>query len=784
MSNRRALLIGALNYGEGFVPLPAVATDLELVSQALRTCGYDVSFMPPDEAGSATKMIDAIEGFCAKCQPDDVHIIYFSGHGMLLEEGDCIIPAGSDHPDRIRIRRDLRVPTDLSGNLRSAEHGLVVFFIDACRSPGDEPVTKSAGGWGDNNRIRIPTDHQFIRFFGCSSGQLCHVLESGYQGRPVSVFSKALTDVLAGGQATTLKECLTQVQVKCDQLTSSAHLEIQTPRLSYGETSAQTDALLGAPIFQPIASAALETLWETFDPSRLHCLIVVSEHDTNAPPSWTLDDLVAAAFTEIGQYGGEHQRPAEDANPRIWDAFRACWDGAQLVSGSTRKFPEQFNPALVRQTTLPINKVLGSPDTLRAAVRAVVEADVMIFDVTGFEPGVMLLVGVRAACRRGVTLCSHGNGWREGQPLDLPFNLQDLNVGSHTPREAGTGANPVVQRFVDRVVAGFGQLQKRPHYLDLPAYDALRQLGSDMAASALIPTSRRVLVLCPYEKNFFSNWEALISRLSSSLSNPHNIRPEITRVIDLATPQMVSQSIYEQTRRAAACVVDWSAYSPSVFVEFGVRLAVSEWGAVVIVDLQFAQRSDDPLTKSRTELDQISQLGKLFGPIEYSRQNQQRTVFEKIAAALVNRNPRLGANEELSIVHHAAWRAVGVVNRVLPPVFAELGAAADALSHADRGEVEAPQILFYESSDLKANSEDAATERRIAAWLYLHRRENAGALPADDPRRKIYLELGQAAAAALYAQSNSRPESLDLAMYIEEEINRPISRAGHDSGEG
>jgi hypothetical protein len=772
MSSRRTLLIGASDYGAGFEPLPAVATDLHLVTEALLSCGYDASVLPPRETSSATGMIDAIETFCADCGPDDVHIIYYSGHGMLLEEGDCIIPAGSSL-ERVMRRSDLRVPTDLSANLRP-NHGLIVFLIDACRASSHE-VAKSAGGWGDHSRIKRPSDDQFIRFFGCSSGQVCHVLGQGHEGGPVSVFSKALADVIAAGQAATLKECLTQVQARCNQLGTAAHLELQTPRLSYGETSAHTDQFLGAPIFEQDASVALPALWKTFDASMLHWLIVASEYETDSPPSWTLSDLVEAALNQVERNGPEHKHPAESVNPRIWDAFRACWDGARLVSGATRTLQPQFRPDLVKRVTLPINKALASPAMLREAVRAVIEADVVVFDVTGFEPGVMLLVGVRAACRRGVTLCSHGNKWREGQPLMLPFNLQNLNVGSHTPREAGTGDNPVVLRFVDRVVTGFAQLRTRPHYLDLPAYDALRQLGSDFGASALIPTSRRVLVLCPYEKNFFSNWEALISRLSTALSDPHNIRPEITRVIDLATPQLISQAIYEQTRRVAACIVDWSAYNPSVFVEYGVRLAVSEWGAVAIIDRQFAQDSDDSLARDRSELKQASQLARLFGTIEYARKDQQRVPFEKMAAALASRNPRFRTQQEVSIVHDAAWRAVEVVQRVLPSVVADLDSEADALSHADRGEVEAPQILFYESSDLKINTEDAATERRIAAWLYLHKRENAGALPADDARRKAYVELGQAAAAALYAQSNRRPDSLDLAMYIEEEINRPIA---------
>lgn len=768
MSHRRALLIGASTYGDGFAPLPAVATDLDVVERALSRCGYEISRIADAATRSATELINAIEAFCARCQRDDVHIVFFSGHGMLLGGEDCIIPAGADLK-RVLRRSDMRVATDLSGSL-PVDHGLVLFFIDACRSPEHQPTTKSGGAWGDSARIRAPADHRFVRFFGCSSGQVCHVLETGHEGRPVSVFSKALSEVLAGGRATTLKECLAQVQQQCQQLATTAHLELQTPRLSHGETSADTDQFLGRPIFLSDPQHTMPTLWDHFDSGKLHCLVIASERATKIPPSWTLDDLLAAALADIGTSRRELEE-AGAANPRIWDAFRECWSGAQLVSGATRDLPALFEPSLVRQVTLPINEALASPAALREAVRGLIEADLAVFDVTGFEPGVMMLVGVRAACRRGVTVCSHGHPWREAQPLELPFNLQDLSVASHTPREQGAGPNPVVERFVDRVVTGFRQLRRQPRYVDLPAYDALRQLGSDIAASALISTSARVLVLCPYEKSFFPNWELLLSRLSDVLSRGHNIRPQIARVIDLASPQLVSQSIYEQARRAAACVVDWSGYSPSVFVEFGVRQAVSEWGALAVIDPEFSERGDDSLAKERAKLDQASQLRALFAPVEYSFTRPKREAFETLARGLVDRHPQLGADRELSTIHDAAWRAIDSVQRASPSVFAELTEAANALSHVDRGKTQAPQILFYESPLLKASSEEAALERRIAAWLYLSVRAKAGDLPDDDPRKTAYRELGTATAAALYERG--RDEDLDLALQIEEQISQP-----------
>src|SRR4051794_32106955 len=113
MSFRRALLIGAAEYGDGFVALPAVPNDIEIVRRSLEYCGYDITLLPENAARSATELLNAIENFCARCEREDIHIIYFSGHGMVLGNEDCIIPAGTNLQSVLR-RSDLRVPTDLS----------------------------------------------------------------------------------------------------------------------------------------------------------------------------------------------------------------------------------------------------------------------------------------------------------------------------------------------------------------------------------------------------------------------------------------------------------------------------------------------------------------------------------------------------------------------------------------------------------------------------------------------------------------------------------------------
>jgi hypothetical protein len=699
--------------------------------------------------GNASALDKMLRDFCRDCQPDDVHVIFFSGHGMLLENVDWVVPAGVSRRDAVESANQ-RVSTDLSTTVRASNTGLVVFVIDACRDLQDVPVTKSAAAaWGDPSRLAIPEEHRFIRFFGCRSGEVSHIVPSGPEGKPVSVFSCAFAEMLRQGTYQSLKDMLPAVQERCRELCQENVLQLQTPRLSYGETSAETEAVLRMPIMRPTAAADAMTVWASFQPERLHCLVVISEHEQYAAPVWGVREMVRDAL-------------AGDTGKQIWEAFQKHKQGRRLISGKRRQLSDTFDPAAVSLGCLSVLDALASPEALDRTVQCLVEADLVVFDVTAFEPGIMLLLGIRSACARGVDICSHGDGWKEGKPLGLPFNLQNLNINSHSPRDNTVGADPVVARFVQRVNTGFRQLSRHRHYLDLPAYEDLRQLGSQYEASSTIGVDERVLCLCSYHEGFFSHWQYVQSSLKQVLSTTQLRSPEIARVIDEGTPQLVSQALYEQIRRAAACLIDWSKFSRSAFLELGVRLAVSAWGAVQIVDERYL-----PGGAEAEELHQITSMQQLFNPIIYqSGSSASRKPFEEAAKALATRNPHLDQDLSYNRVHRVVVQAIGAVHEAHAEVYEELQDTADSLHHPEQTREAVPQILFYGSRDLKRDSERAALERRIAAWFYLHYRMGAGSRADADPLKDSYKKLGRETANGLYDLGGD--EDIKLAAGIEQ----------------
>jgi hypothetical protein len=739
----RALLIGASDYGQGFVPLPAARQDVDVMRRALEARGYEVQIAPASIVANAADLDRTIRAFC-RSTGDDVSIVYFSGHGMSIEEHDWIIPEGVSRIDATESANQ-RVSTDLTRSVDQSRSGLVLFIIDACRDPEDDSITKGVHTW---SRGRVDSrEGRFIRFFGCSTGQVCHVLRKWQDGQDVSVFTAALGRALApDARNETLQDVLDAVVKECQQISVTARpsLPRQEPCFDIaGDISSQGLQLLKKAIFWYPSigvGGSHEAVWAKFEPRRLHGIIVESEHATHDLPSVEqLRHKVADAFLRKGA--------------AIWGSFREFWNERRLIDSSMRMVQEKFDPTNVALPVVPVTQAFRSREALEEVVTAVVQADLAFFDVTHFEPAVMFLLGVRAASKRGVTLCSHGFGWREGQKLDTPFNLSDLQVFSHSDTDA-PGEDPVVGRLVEGICRGFGQLARQPRYLDLPAYDSLRELGPEIQSWETVDWNELVLALCSFRPEHREAWRYVRRGFEKALQERGAQSPHFQRLIDLGSSQLVSQALYEHIRRVAACVMDWSHFSPSSFLELGVRLAVSPWGVLQIVEEGYLTGRDKALHIEKPdgsrgpELKQVALMTQQFRPEPY-RTGADRS-FRSWVDALVDRRPFDEEEPDYNWLHRVVQRAIEPVSTSSPPVHVALSRTAESLSNSKQERLESSQILFGASRGMKQDRERAALEHRIAAWLYLEHRMKAGGPAADDSLRKMHRELGQLTAGALY----------------------------------
>jgi hypothetical protein len=302
----------------------------------------------------------------------------------------------------------------------------------------------------------------------------------------------------------------------------------------------------------------------------------------------------------------------------------------------------------VKIVALNVRDAFNSEAAFKKRLAAVCQADLVFFDATaddivGIEPGVMILMGVRSVARRGVSICSVNVAASQLFSFKLPYNLQYLNIASHAS-ETGIDRSHRISRKIER---GFQDYRESPDYLDLPSYDAIRELGVSAESYKPLAYSYGPLYLGPFQpeviKECFEPLErALRARLRPLVDKNRTGRDrpdvvKIKRLMDDTATKLVGLTLYESIRRHDFCLVDWTLLRPNVMFEFGVRLASAPKGAVhIVADLGvnaggvtsgsresrvfWPKLADSPDSSS---LRHVKDLYILFSPIVYQPKDEQ-----------------------------------------------------------------------------------------------------------------------------------------------------------------
>lgn len=398
----------------------------------------------------------------------------------------------------------------------------------------------------------------------------------------------------------------------------------------------------------------------------------------------------------------------------------------------------RFQPTAVR---VRITQALESPGHWLRFVKALCLAPVAIFDATGFEPAVMLALGVRAVVHRGLTLTSVADVLTPDQLSQLPFNIQETRLIHH-----GSGYPPKDVRhpliaIPTAIKRGWQELTTQPAYLDLPAYDAVRCPFPSADAEGRSALDR-VLMLCPFAKEHETHW----LRLSNALL-AHYPDGEVARMLDMSSPRLVGQALYEGIRWARTCVVDWTGWRANVFFEFGVRLACADLDSVVLIERAAHEAAADPKALAQMQL-----MVALWTP----------TVYETVPADPV-------ADDE------AIAAALGVHDAIVrqqPPAVAESALPHNATFHTCRDHfdwkqehitiephdllrftIESPfgkdpqaggrsPLLYSANPGYSKDLDHSIKERWIAAWCYLSQRHPKEQWAKDASLRAALRKLG------------------------------------------
>ena len=491
-----------------------------------------------------------------------------------------------------------------------------------------------------------------------------------------------------------------------------------------GEALARAQSRAQAPAFpEPVAQAADIV---TFAPGivaatdAIGCLVIAPE---------TSPDAEATPLVQ-------HVRRAwENYGPEIVAAANQYRAASHLppVPGSAGGEPE-FGLG-----ELSVAQAFRSEASLASAIDVLCRSELAIFDLTGLEPGVLFLLGIRAVARRGVTVSSIGGAHTIGAELALPFNLQLLNLSAHSAsqEEAGEGLRPW-DLIGGKIQSGYRELANLPHYLDLPAYESVRQIGIDSGAYEPIEYSEKVLVLCPFAQDYTKrNWRRFIAAELPGKLGQHlrkagvgvDAPPRLERLLDLTTPRLVAQTLFESIRLTDMCLIDWTGLRPNVIFEAGVRHATNPLGAVHIVEI-----GDDGTPRVPASPKHVEDMRRLFKPVGYRCRAGDTTAYLEMISRF---EADLAANREghTGFVYRALGQSLD--RRSHPaalPIVEELLRGANILESDDQESTGISPVLFHEvNKELVAEARAAAADRRLAAWLVMSRMEGAAGI-VRDPR--------------------------------------------------
>ena len=266
----------------------------------------------------------------------------------------------------------------------------------------------------------------------------------------------------------------------------------------------------------------------TPDKNIIQCCVLLSETEEMAESGESLESIVRRTLLSY------HQR----------------------IKNVTGKSTVELEPY-----TIEVSKAFSSPAVYRDTIIALCRCDIAIFDMTNYEPAIMFFLGIRSVVRRGITISSAGGDYILGDTMNFPFNIKEVNLVSHSDKQVqqdNPNTDPI-NLIGQRILGGFSQLAQLPNYLDLPAFDAVRNLPRESINQKSIIYTDRVLILCSFSKEYQeNNWKRHLKRklpvhIKARLSPeeqgvlPDN-KPDIFRTLDMKTPRLVSQTLYEAIR--------------------------------------------------------------------------------------------------------------------------------------------------------------------------------------------------------------------------------------------
>ena len=341
-------------------------------------------------------------------------------------------------------------------------------------------------------------------------------------------------------------------------------------------------------------------------------------------------------------------------------------------------------------------------EAIQGTVRALCAADIVVADVSNYDPILFLLLGIRATVRRGVTIACTAKQINDQLWEEIPFNLKELNLVSFFDEDEGQ------KELRAALYAGLTQ-SASTHYLDLPVYDYVREESSDEATA----DDRRVLLLRAFRPYHGDRRIHVQNRIRQALGHPDEVPVE--SLIDQVSPRLAGQRLYEAIRHWKTCVVDLTWWRPNVMFELGVRLAATSADTFCLID---------PTAEGMETLTSAHEvLKKFLGPFQYDLNTHS------FAKAFVKQNLPSRVVYEVAAQHFRTTQ--DHYDQQVDDLL--LSAAALTKGHDDPLQaVDISPLYAHDNRSYGTEIRHSVFERLCAAWYYIADREEPFSVAPTD----------------------------------------------------
>lgn len=199
------------------------------MSEALRESDYTVQYCVPSRSDgwqpNRGAIQQALRRACLNAPADSVLLIYYSGHGIVIDGQSYLVPKDvvADLDDGTLPDPDSLIPL-VPRAVEKCQARLIVLVVDACR---DDPSGRSVPGLR-GGRLHYPPNGAFGLLTSCSQGQTSGYDETG------SFFTQTLSEVLARrNPARTLDEVVEATKQRMARRMAHTDAPDQTPHLAW-----------------------------------------------------------------------------------------------------------------------------------------------------------------------------------------------------------------------------------------------------------------------------------------------------------------------------------------------------------------------------------------------------------------------------------------------------------------------------------------------------------------------------------------------------------------------